>query len=83
MSTTLGLEQCRQSPPDLIHGKRFGLLLNQASVDHNFRYAHTLLQDRFPGQLSALRERGASGAQLATLKSQGAAEALLETLERA
>ena len=54
MSTTLGLEQCLQSPPDLIHGKRFGLLLNQASVNHNFWYAHTLLQDRFPGQLSAL-----------------------------
>ena len=54
MSITLGLEVCLKTPPDLIKGKRFGLLLNQASVDRDFQYAHTLLADRFPGQLAAL-----------------------------
>ena len=37
MSVTLGLERCLQEPPDIIRGKRFGLLLNQASVDHEVR----------------------------------------------
>ncbi len=54
MSLILGLERCLETPLDLLQGKRFGLLLNQASVNENFLYAHTLLQDRFPGQLAAL-----------------------------
>ncbi len=54
MSLTLGLEQCLETPPSIMRGKRFGLLLNQASVNRDFLYAHTLLQDRFPGQLAAL-----------------------------
>ncbi|MCP4454282.1 MAG: DUF1343 domain-containing protein, partial [Planctomycetes bacterium] len=54
MSLTLGLERCIETPPDLMRGRRFGLLLNQASVDHKFHYGHTLLQDCFPGQLAAL-----------------------------
>ncbi|NQT11772.1 MAG: DUF1343 domain-containing protein [Planctomycetes bacterium] len=31
-----------------------GLLVNQASVDHRFRYAHDLLSAALPGQLAAL-----------------------------
>jgi uncharacterized protein YbbC (DUF1343 family) len=54
MTITLGLERCLQTPPDLMRGRRFGLLLNQASVDCQFQTAHTLLRDRFPGQLAAL-----------------------------
>ena len=54
MSIALGLEACLESPPDLMRGKRFGLLMNQASVDRDFHYAHTLLHDRLPGQLTAL-----------------------------
>jgi uncharacterized protein YbbC (DUF1343 family) len=37
-----------------LRGRRFGLLMNQASVDHDFRYACDLLAERFPGQLAAL-----------------------------
>ena len=33
---------------------RFGLLMNQASVDRDFRLAHELLHARFPGRLAAL-----------------------------
>src|SRR5262249_19046029 len=33
---------------------RFGLLMNQASVDHSFCYACDVLAERFPGQLAAL-----------------------------
>lgn len=54
MSLTLGLERCLETPPDLMRGKRFGLLLNQASVDSGFHYSHTLLLNHFPGQLAAL-----------------------------
>ena len=54
MSIILGLEACLDSPPSLMRGKRFGLLMNQASVDRAFQYAHTVLHARFPGQLAAL-----------------------------
>jgi len=54
MNLTLGLERCLETPPDLLRSKRFGLLLNQASVDQNFQTTHTLLQNRFPGQMIAL-----------------------------
>ncbi len=50
----LGLERCLQEPHEILEGKRFGLLVNQASVDAGFRYSHELLNDRFPGQLKAL-----------------------------
>lgn len=54
MSVTLGLELCLRAPPAIIAGKRLGLLVNQASVDRDFRYAHALLHDRFPQQVVAL-----------------------------
>lgn len=50
----LGLERCLQEPHPILQGKRFGLLVNQASVDKDFRYAHELLNERFPGQIAAL-----------------------------
>lgn len=53
-SVTTGLEVCLAEPPSILKGTRFGLLLNQASVDRHFHYAHDLLHHRFPGQLAAL-----------------------------
>jgi uncharacterized protein YbbC (DUF1343 family) len=50
----VGLEICLDEPPDLLRGARFGLLMNVASVDRRFHYAHDLLVQRFPGQLRAL-----------------------------
>lgn len=49
-----GLERCLADPPPLLHSARFGLLMNQASVDHRCRYACDLLAERFPGRLRAL-----------------------------
>lgn len=50
----LGLEACLHEPPRELRGARFGLLVNQASVDRSFRFAHELLAERFPGRLAAL-----------------------------
>jgi uncharacterized protein YbbC (DUF1343 family) len=51
----LGLELVLDSPPEpLARARRFGLLMNQASVDGRFRYAHDLLAARFPGRVAAL-----------------------------
>ncbi|MBL8841077.1 MAG: DUF1343 domain-containing protein [Planctomycetes bacterium] len=50
-----GLEVALERPPALLaRGAKFGLLMNQASVDRDFRLAHELLHARFPGQLAAL-----------------------------
>jgi uncharacterized protein YbbC (DUF1343 family) len=49
-----GLERCLTDPPTILHGAKFGLLMNQASVDRQFRYACDLLNEQFPGQLAAL-----------------------------
>ena len=52
---TIGLEHCLEAPPArLAKGDRFGLLMNQASVDRRFRYAHSLLDQKFRGQMKAL-----------------------------
>jgi uncharacterized protein YbbC (DUF1343 family) len=54
-SVSVGLENCLESPPKVLAGaKKFGLLLNQASVNRNFEYTSTLLAGRFPGKLAAL-----------------------------
>src|SRR6266436_1425282 len=51
----IGLERCLQSPPEALHrGARFGLLMNQASVDRSFHYACDVLAQRFSGQLAAI-----------------------------
>src|SRR5262245_40660378 len=49
-----GLERCLAEPPKTLRRRRFGLLMNQASVDHRLRYACDLLAEKFPGQLIAL-----------------------------
>lgn len=49
-----GLERCLAAPPPSLRGARFGLLMNQASVDRSFRYACDLLADKCPGQLAAI-----------------------------
>ena len=49
-----GLQHCLEKPPEILRGRRFGLLMNQASVDSRLRYACDLLAERFPGQLTAL-----------------------------
>jgi uncharacterized protein YbbC (DUF1343 family) len=53
-TVTVGLENCLKSPPKVLKGTRFGLLLNQASVNDAFAYASDLLARRFPGKLAAL-----------------------------
>jgi uncharacterized protein YbbC (DUF1343 family) len=54
-TVVIGLENCLESPPKVLGGAaRFGLLLNQASVNKDFEYASTLLARRFPGRLAAL-----------------------------
>lgn len=50
----IGLDRCLADPPEGLRGARIGLLMNQASVDHNFQYASDLLAARFPGQLAAI-----------------------------
>src|SRR4051794_19342622 len=51
----LGLERCLAEPPAALdEGARFGLLMNQASVDGSFRYACDVLAERFSGQLKAI-----------------------------
>lgn len=50
----IGLERLIQNPPDFMGGKRLGLLMNQASVDSDFRLACDSLAERFPGQLKCL-----------------------------
>jgi uncharacterized protein YbbC (DUF1343 family) len=55
--TTLktGLEVALEAPPRVLReARRFGLLMNQASVDLRFRLAHELLHARFPGKLAAI-----------------------------
>ncbi len=49
-----GLESLIENPPAYLIGKRLGLLANPASVDYHFIHASTLINERFPGQLTAL-----------------------------
>lgn len=49
-----GLENFIASPPAWLKGQRLGLLCNPASIDRNFRHAKDLIQQRFPGRLTAL-----------------------------
>lgn len=50
----IGLEVLLDEPPSILNGARFGLLMNQASVDFRLRYACDLLAAAFPGQLAAI-----------------------------
>jgi uncharacterized protein YbbC (DUF1343 family) len=49
-----GLECLINTPPEWLSGKRIGLLCNPASVDCRLRHARMLIQQTFPGQLTAL-----------------------------
>src|SRR5438876_622338 len=49
-----GLERALAEPPSTLRGGRFGLIMNQASVDRSFCYACDVLAARFPGQLAAI-----------------------------
>jgi len=53
-AVTIGVEVLLQDPRPALAGARFGLLMNQASVDSRFRYACDVLAERCPGQLAAL-----------------------------
>jgi uncharacterized protein YbbC (DUF1343 family) len=53
-SIRIGLERCLEEPPPHLRGAKFGLLMNQASLNHECRYACDLFAERFPGQLAAL-----------------------------
>ena len=51
----LGLEAFLADPFDVVAREtRLAVLMNQASVDRSFRYAHTLIGARLPGTLKAL-----------------------------
>ncbi len=51
----IGLEAALATPPPILaQARAFGLVCNQASVDHRFHYSHDLLAARFPGRLQAL-----------------------------
>lgn len=50
----LGVDACVANPPSILNNAKFGLLMNQASVDSRRRYSCDALNDRFPGQLKAL-----------------------------
>lgn len=49
-----GLDRCLADPPPSLRSARFGLLMNQASVDSSFRYACDLLAEKLPNQLAAI-----------------------------
>jgi uncharacterized protein YbbC (DUF1343 family) len=49
-----GLDRVAQEPPAVMQGARLGLLMNQASVDRQFRYACDVLDQAFPRQLTTL-----------------------------
>ena len=38
-----GLEVCAANPPEVLRGARFGLVMNQASIDSGFRTADEVL----------------------------------------
>ena len=50
----IGLERCLENPPSALQSASFGLLMNQASVDHGYGYACDLLAERFLGRLKAI-----------------------------
>jgi uncharacterized protein YbbC (DUF1343 family) len=50
----IGLERILDEEPPLLRGARFSLLMNQASVDWQFRYACDVLGEKYPGQLKAV-----------------------------
>jgi uncharacterized protein YbbC (DUF1343 family) len=72
-SLKMGLERVLDDQSALLQGRRFGLLLNQASVDRFGRLACDGLAERFPGQLQALfsPQHGLWGEQQANMIESG------------
>ena len=54
LKVRIGLERLLADPPSILGGARFGLVMNQASVDSRLRYACDVLAERFTGQLASL-----------------------------
>ena len=50
----VGLEVLLDEPASVLKGARFGVLMNQASLDSRLRYACDLLAEAFPDQLAAI-----------------------------
>jgi len=50
----IGLERIAHNIPSVMKGARLGLLMNQASVDHDLRYSCDVLSEAFPGKLTTL-----------------------------
>jgi len=51
---TTGLDNFRQSPPHFVGRRRLGLLCNPASINSTFVHARELIDQSFPGRLTAL-----------------------------
>ncbi len=51
---TLGIDRINTIPPQLIQGKRIGVLCNPASINSEFRHASRILNEYFPGHVTAL-----------------------------
>ena len=49
-----GLDLFLESPPSRLAGQRLGILCNQASVNSDFRHVRFLVDEVFPGQVTAL-----------------------------
>lgn len=64
-----GLEACLADPPDILKSGRFGLLMNQASVDRHGQLACYLMENAFPGWLTTLfsPQHGFAGKQQANM----------------
>ncbi|MDY6823291.1 MAG: DUF1343 domain-containing protein [Thermodesulfobacteriota bacterium] len=54
MRTKTGIQVLCESPGTVPMGKRLGLLANPASVDARFRHSRGLINECFPGRLTAL-----------------------------
>jgi uncharacterized protein YbbC (DUF1343 family) len=71
--TSVGLEVCLRDPPAILKNAKFGLLCNQASLDRDFRYAHRLMAEAFPGGLKAVfaPQHGLFGVEQANMIESG------------
>ncbi|MGI6639847.1 MAG: exo-beta-N-acetylmuramidase NamZ domain-containing protein [Desulfobulbus sp.] len=50
----LGIDELCYRKPDILRGKRLGLLANQSSTDHVFIHSRDRIRQAFPGQLACL-----------------------------
>ena len=50
----IGLERLCEEQKTCLQQRRFGIVMNRASVDRNVRLACDVLADQFPGQLKAI-----------------------------